>query len=455
MKPNVDIVNLIAIQELADVVAPDINDYLNIGKDEDLLGKRITVNNLAQLISSVLGSGSILPDRVYRIGTSLPSGATLSDDGTVIYDPYLDGKIYQLNRRGIELSIKGVEWDNDVINTDDDVQGGVRLLAPGDMFGDGETVILTFQPQFSPYIPTPDAISRFTNGEQIITSSSTITAGMFRKLIVLSGATSILTVTLPSAAAYPENVALFIISNSGSHRQASIVRTGSDIISYDGQDISTLYMGKNDQLCLIPMEGGWRVQMFKTEWNRIGTIDFGYLAGPNQFVATTDVPQLRSEWPRVWDFIQKLQVAQPAAVVSNATWLLNKGLWGLGNGSTTFNFPNLSGRGLRYLDPSGTIDEDRFDAGQGNLPGSFQGFATQSHNHLTDNKFNRAGARAADVDGTGTPGSVDNTNPNSEYRVGYMSGPGYDWWPNTIIKPFGSSFETRMINVGGLPLINT
>ena len=436
MKPNQDIVNLIAIQELADVVAPTISDYLNIGKADDLLGKRITVNDLAQLISSVLGSGSLLPERVYRIGTSLPSGATLSEDGTTIYDPYLDGKVYQLNRRGIELSIKGLEWDNGVINPDNDVLGGVRLLTEGDVFSEGETIILTFQPQFSPYIPTPDAIARFTSGEQLITADSTITSGMYRKLIVLQSSSNTLSVTLPSATDYPENVILAIISNGGSHKQATLICDGSDVIYYDNTEWAEFWLGYNEQILLIPTAGGWRVVYFSgsEHFGRLGVTDLGALAGPNHWVATSDMPQLRSVYPRVWNFIQRLQAAQPAAVVSGASWVTNKGLWGTGDGSTTFNFPNKSGRFPRYLDPSGELDEDRFSNGTASLPGSLEDQQLLNHVH----------------------------NANRPKKSGRITSAGTDWTDvenAPTSEPVGDALgyvgaENRPWNIGELPLIN-
>lgn len=439
MKTNVDLVNLIAIQELADVSLPALTDYLNIGKSTDLLGKRISINALAALISSALGSGSLIPERRYKVAgetpESVPAGASIIVNGDgqgEIDDPFLDGKVYDVHRNGM-LIAKGVLWDNTVVG------GGIVLLQPGDIFSGDEEVIVTFQPQFSSYIPSPDAIARFTNGEQVITASSTITAGMFRKLIVLQGSSSVLTVGLPAASAYPQNVILAITSNGGLHKQATLACNGTDTLLFNNTIWSNFYIGQNDQILLIPTVAGngWRVIYWtgSERFNRIGSVDFGYLKGPNQFVATTDTPVLRADYPGVWAWVQRLAIAQPAAVVNNAVWLLNKGLWGTGDGSTTFNFPNLSGRFMRYADPDGVLDQTRFAAGTSNLPGSKEGDMIPNHGHnYTEPKLK------ANSDSGGAPDAVD-------VQVGTTTNV-------TGITADRVGYETRPFNTLGLPLIN-
>jgi len=52
-------------------------------------------------------------------------------------------------------------------------------------------------------------------------------------------------------------------------------------------------------------------------------------------------------------------------------------LWGVGDGSTTFNLPDMRGQFLRGLDTSGTIDPD----GAGRVVGNNQDDAFQGHYH--------------------------------------------------------------------------
>ena len=52
-------------------------------------------------------------------------------------------------------------------------------------------------------------------------------------------------------------------------------------------------------------------------------------------------------------------------------------LWGVGDGSTTFNLPDMRGQFLRGLDTSGTVDPD----GAGRVVGDSQADAMQGHKH--------------------------------------------------------------------------
>jgi microcystin-dependent protein len=52
-------------------------------------------------------------------------------------------------------------------------------------------------------------------------------------------------------------------------------------------------------------------------------------------------------------------------------------LWGVGDGSTTFNLPDMRGQFLRGLDVSGTVDPD----GAGRVVGDSQADEMQGHRH--------------------------------------------------------------------------
>lgn len=384
MKPNVDIVNLVAIQELADVNLPALTDYLNIGKSTDKLGKRISVNALAQLISSALGSGSLIPSRRYKVAGetpgSVPPGASIIVNGDgqgEIDDPYLAGKVFDVHRNGL-LVAKGVVWDNIVSG------GGIVLLQDGDIFSADEEVIISFTPQFSSYIPTPDAIARFSNGERVLTSNATITAADFRKIIRVRSSTSSITVTLPAASAYPDNVLLTIVSDGGQQKQTALACDGSDIVYWDSISWPIFYIGRNDEISLIKSSGGWAIANWSgaDRYNKIGSVEAVYIPGPNQFPLTTDAPVLRSVYPGFFNWLQRLAATSPSLVVSNTTWITNKLKFGLGDGTiysgTTFNFPNWEGLFIRNVDPSGLVDTGR---GVNSIPASIQNDDNKAHMH--------------------------------------------------------------------------
>lgn len=458
MKPDVSPVTLIATQELGNVPGtPTTADFYTHWPNGAIRGYKNSIANLAQMISSELGSGSLLPERRYLIDTNMPSGSTyeVNGDGNgQINDPYLDGKVYDVHRNGLLIS-KGYIWQNDVVG------GGIRLLQPNDTFELGEEVVISFQPAFSPYIPTPDAIARFSNGERIITATSAIGGADFRKLIILRGAANILTITLPAASAYPENVLFAIISDGGNHKQATLRCTGSDNIAFNSSLFPDFWLGQNEQILLIPAvvsgigttPNGWRVIQFSgaEHFGRLGVTDMGCLQGPNHWNAATNPgPQLRAVYPRSWWFITKMQAAQPSLVVSGAAWNANQTFWGTGDGSTTFNFPYKAGYFPRYLDPDGEIDDDRFNDGNGNLPGSTEEPSIGNHTHSgfeADNSAHDSSSLPA------SPPTIPATkllvNLDTRNRNGHTSIQGAKIGAND-----GFSYETRPYNIGELPLIN-
>lgn len=431
--------NLIATQELATPPpVPTINDMVTLWPAATLRGYKYTINDLAQLISSVLGSGSILPERRYVVGSDMPAGAAYSINGVngagQINDAYLSGKIFDLHRNGFLID-KGVDWDNDVVG------GGFRSLIPGDVFGPDERFIAGFQPQFSPYIPTPDAIARFSDGEALYSSAiNTLTPADFRKIIHLAGSGNTLTLNLPPSSTYPQNVMLCIVSDGGSHKQATLSCSAGEVIIFSGGGYSNFWLGQGSQIILIPNAIGWRIIQFSESehCHKIGVVNSGYLPGPNQWLAIAnplaDAPQLRSVYPRVWDFIVRLMGTQPAAVVSGAQWLTKRQMWGTGDGSTTFNFPDLSGMFGRYADPFGQYDFDRYGNGTStnvaNLPGNFWTFAMPKHKH-----------------GYTGPGFTDGT-------ANFVGGGTFNAGKSLQTDEQGTSNEAKPVSVLYLPLIN-
>lgn len=155
----------------------------------------------------------------------------------------------------------------------------------------------------------------------------------------------------------------------------------------------------------------------------------------------------RADYPRAWEKIQSLGTA----LVTDTDWNLasavtangqtvpypNRGKFSTGDGSTTFRLPDWRGMGVMGL-IAGT-DNDRVS----NTPGNYMKHMVEQHNHV-EAPYNKAGAKASDTGGSGTPGSTDSVNATSEYKVGGMSSSD---WTNATIKDYGGS-KTVMDNIG-------
>lgn len=431
MNPNVDVVDILSVRELA--TAPggsvDANWWGQVCDPATGTNYKMTYENITAIISGIIGSGIIEPDRVYIVDRGQANDPVTG--GNTVNDTYLEGKVFSLELRGIGFLEKGVEWDNDVSG------GGWRLLG-GTTFNDGEFYTVHFHPQISPVISTPDAIGKFVSGVQLISSNTTITTGMFRKLIVLTNG---YTVTL--SATWPENVIMSITHNGATNKQGVIVAPGGQSFAWNGGTTSTLWLGKSEDLNLIRSGNTWYVTPGSTMslgYNQVGHIIPGRLAGANQLIAQGQTV-LRADYPRLLDYITRLSAAYPGSVLNAAQWSSNKTRWGFGDGSTTIQVPDLRGYFPRWLDLGAGVDADRVDDNLQNIPGSGEEAAVESHSHAPNADYNKL-LRESD----GLPHDTAAT----------FGGSRSSSWPyiadfGTMISYGGS--ETRPINSAELPLI--
>ncbi|WP_343692759.1 hypothetical protein [Chitinophaga sp.] len=427
MRPDVTEVDLYSVRELPDAapLTPDGDWYGVLCDPATGLSYRATQELIGSIISNYLGSGVVIPDRVYRIGVSLPSGVTVS--GNTINDPYLDGKVFGIHRRGVELMVKGVEWQNDVPG------GGIELLQEGDEFIDGDIITAQFQPQITPYISTPDAISRYSNGVQLISNNTTLTASTYRKLLVITTGSEIIL-----GSDYPENVLCAILQNSVGNKQSTITAPTGQSIAFNGGAVQSIWLGKNERIELIRAGATWYIVNDSMGYDRVGHIVPGRLAGANQIIAQGQTI-LRADYPRLVDYLTRLNTAYAGTVLNAADWASNKTQWGWGDGSTTIQVPDLRGYFPRWIDLGANVDVDRYTAGTGSKPGSKQGMQIQSHSHAAGANSNQKFIKR------------DSVNRNQGIGVNNVSGNSREYLEDTTQTTGGN--ETRPINAGELPLI--
>lgn len=417
MQPNVDVVNIVQINELAPATGVDLSWVIPIGNPAAPGSKKYNIQAVAQLIAAQIGSVTV-PDPLFY---NPPGGATQQAD------PLLSGADYSLFKWGAGPLKKGVDWQNDVSG------GGWRLLS-GTVTA-GEEYVAFFKPQISNILASPDAVARFTVGIRELSSSTTIAAGDFRKLIVLTGAEI---VTLPLASAYPINVALFITTLEGPRKQSTVQAQGTDVIRTATGTLTKLFIGQREYSTFISDGTKWYLQdcspaifSFPTRvdgWMFDGTIF-------NTLPATGGLYN-RADYPRLWANIAKLQAAVPGSVLSDGTWSSNPTFWGSGNGTTTFRVPDLRGYFSRNMDLLANRDVDRNASGVGNKPGHAQGTSNLAHTHILtmqDSTDNLAGTGYVATTGSAAGGgySLNHTQNSTE----------------------GGS-ESRPINVAFYPLIN-
>lgn len=418
MQPNVDIVNILQIRELAAAMGVNLNWVLPIGSPSVDGSRKIDLLSMATILSNQIGSVTV-PDPVFY---TPPAGESSVSDAT------LNGADYSLFKWGVGPLKKGEDWQNDVVG------GGWRLIDSA--FTADEVYVVFFKPRVSNILSSPDAVARFTAGIRELTSSTTLSAADYRKLIVMKGAEFL---TLPSVASYPPNVALFIVSDDGPRFQSTIQTQSGETIKANSGNYSKIFIGQREFVTLITDGVNWYVQSASPAIFAQPTVTHGwyYNAAALNVIPATGGTYLRADRPRTWAFITALKAIYPSAVTTGALWANNRTLWGEGNGSTNFNVPDLRGYHIRGMDLGANVDVDRNNSGLGSIPGTAQADAFRLHSH-------NWGARNSDNNLGGADYVASSTAPAG---LGYLN-------LNTIISEEGGS-ETRGINAAFYPLINT
>ena len=372
-KPNVDIVTLVATQELSTAVGPDKTWYIGMGNST--VGNKITnkgtIETIGTIISEQIGSASDVPDRAYHV-SALPPGVTITNDGTgfprILNDPYLDGKDFSLFRRGTEYMEKGPQWQNDVAG------GGIRLTGVGDQFESGQDYFLIFKPVISNVIVTPDAIGKFSAGEAIITATSVASAANDRKIIIIQGSTTA-AVTYTLRAPYPENVVCTIETGGGTNKQSIILAPAGQTL-WRGGTISRLILGQLDYVIFVRIGTVWRVVACGDRYKRVLHLVMGGIPGPDVISANGQTLQI-ADYPGVDDALTALNTALPGSVITVGAWATDNTKWA--RDATSIRVPKLGGWFPRFLDLGNGKDPDRGSAG--NIVGSSQANQNKAHNH--------------------------------------------------------------------------
>jgi hypothetical protein len=417
MQTGVDIVNIVQIHELAAASGVDLSWLFAIGHPSIDGTKKYSFQDVATIISEQVGSVTV-PDPLFY---------TPSTGDTSIPDPLLDGADYTVFKWGKGPLKKGDNWQNDVVG------GGFSLLdGPATT---GEVYAAFLKPKISNILSSPDAIARFVSGVVELTASTTISTSNYRKLFVLKGAEF---TTLPLAADYPPNVALFIAADDGPRKQSTVQAQGSDIIKANSGTLNKIYLGQREHVVLISNGTSWYIQSVSPGVFSSPTMQRGWFIDSstlNMLPATGGLYN-RADYPRLWANLLRLNTAIPGSLLNETTWAINKTFFGSGNGTTTFRVPDMRGYFDRFMDLGANVDVDRNSSGVGNKSGHAEADAFRLHTHVWD-------ARDSN-DNLGGGGYI--ATSNGSVGTGYSVN-------NTRVSSVGGS-ETRPINVALYPLIS-
>lgn len=262
----------------------------------------------------------------------------------------LDGWDFDVDIRGMGRLNPETELDK--------TPPGYEVLIPDYQLQPDELHIISFTPNIITYAPVEVSPNLFTSLE-ILTTDTALDVTDNGKQLFIQSATSTITITLPEIDSVPEKKMFWFTSQGGNHVNAVIQVEGSDSEKIDwlGGNLTEIILGQSEFVWIIKWidpdditNRRWKVLNCSEGPARVGETVYG-----NKYLSTDliNCVQLagqlldRDVYPRLWEWVQGLDVTQ---LVSDAVWNSgsdNKARFSTGDGSTTFRLPQIHNTGFQ------------------------------------------------------------------------------------------------------------
>ncbi|WP_126244129.1 hypothetical protein [Chitinophaga rhizosphaerae] len=326
-------------------------------------------------IKACLNNGLVSrADIRFQIGDG---GSLTPPPGAVEYsNPDLVGKRFRVFRRGVGYLSEGVEFS--ILAT-----GGFRLLLPGDVFSESEVFHVQ---EYETIVQAGDGA--LYRGIIPLSADTELQATDANFLFDLRGGNNRLRILLPAHAVVPVGSHWTFLTNHYCKFQPVIEASGPTI-SFRSQLRQRLFMGQNEYVSLVAGEDGWHVWPSSTGYEVVGRPCFDYIIRPNTAIAEGQIG-LREDYPRIAEFLQENATVAVSETVWQSTPVLQRQLFSLGDGITTFRFPDLRGLHFRTLDRGRGLDTD---TPAGSLPGRYQADEIKKHTHQSEEFSDRGWPR--------------------------------------------------------------
>jgi hypothetical protein len=433
------------------------NDIIGLFRNDT--SKTVQIN-LQTLKAFMVNSSSevIDPD---KLGASIVVIASPAEIGTDTFNiPSLAGKQFVL-RRNKEGTLKFADGDDGPKQYEILSSGGFKLLPEGNTIQELDQFELQLADEAGNIeVSTKEGV--LFNGVMLVPTSVVLNASNHMgKLIRLRPSAAGVVVTLPDIDDVPENTIVVMEAMINCSTEVKINTTGGQYIYFNGTSNLDVSMRLGEYIFFEAGVDGWYVFSAAPGLYTVGDVSYGFATKINEVEFTGQQIAIASIG-RAWKMIQT-----QFTVVDEATWATPAAYFYAGAWTTT-----LPPVGSDYI----TVEKPyrgcfAFDTGQEvgtekvrmpdfrdttirtlgtdalqryfNQPGGFQKFSIESHNHVKA-PWNKAGAKASDIDGQGTPGSLDGGGGGQEFRVGDLTNP---MWAAATITAYGGS-ETRGSNIG-------
>lgn len=206
------------------------------------------------------------------------------------------------------------------------------------------------------------------------------------KLIIVDGASTVVTLQLGNIVDIVEKIPLFIESVGTAHKNVIIKASPGENIIASGLISNTFILGRGTRATIIKLGSSLYGFTDDLDIKRRGQLEWGYYVGLNRLWADGS-EYLAADYPGLKKAIDAMPVANivtytawaASQLIGGATVFPNKGKFAISNDGLSFKVPdwrNMALRALRYSDA--TVDADRVIQGAG----GYQHFAVGEHDHF-------------------------------------------------------------------------
>jgi hypothetical protein len=254
-------------------------------------------------------------------------------------------------------------------------------------------------------------------------------------LLEIAGSATIFTITMPAFNTIPDGTKFCVNTHSGTQRYVTILLPAGKTSPINGNARNIVYIGRGEEVTFIKNGDYLRIVSWDGDYRRVGEKVMCDGNPPFNGLKLVGGWYLKTDYPRLFNWhVNTLPLGELGTGTDDVTpdtanitkWII---------GTSKFWAPDHGGRFYRVTDPDGNIDPD------GSRPVNWpQADDNKAHNHVTA-PWDKAGAKASDITGEATAGSLDSSNASTEYRIGQMGA----YWTDATIVSQGT--ESRPKNI--------
>lgn len=317
-----------AIQNLFYSNLNDLVHYIEFRESADGVSLGIL---LSTFVYDVTTSTLMSERRFYRGGGM--GGNDPATGSVTITDPYFLNKIISgVFKAGNRYLIPGVEYT---------VAGDTVTLissfdVPSPEIYEGE--ILSVEINYTTSTGSNTSNSNFPKSIIEITTDTTLNTTHVNTLMEINGSGGVLSVVFPDFSLIPDNSKFGFTTDNGSQTHLAIVCGAGAYVQADGVNRPIIWLGKGEQITLMKKSGYMRILSRTGDHHRVGMRVSTDGTPPINSLPETGGWYLKTAYPRLWQYINSLPLADVVASADDSALTTSRTKWNAG--STKFWVPD-------------------------------------------------------------------------------------------------------------------